>query len=765
MPAKLTQEKFLEKARAVHGGTYDYSEVLYTTQSALITIICRKHGPFTQKANTHLQGCGCPVCGKERRIASIEITEDEFVLRAKAKFGDKFDLTNVAFRGMKAPINVSCPEHGPVNLTAERFLDSAHGCIKCSNLSSGYKAGAAKLRSIQNVLKKFNKVHGDKYDYSAVVYVKGSVPITVICKTHGPFEVTPNAHIAGVGCALCSLEARRFSWKHLEDILKSKICPVSLVDVSDDLKTITAKCSVHGEFMRGYKAMINGEYGCVSCFNERRGQIVSEAKTRSHEEFIELALAAHGLTYSYDKTKYVNSQEPVIITCPEHGDFEQVATVHTQGKGCPKCGVIYRGLIKGLSTEKFIEKSTKLYGDSVDYSLAEVSSYTDVVTLICKKHGKVTQTVSSHLRMPSSGEWCPVCRKMAAADTKIRSEESFLERASERFGDTYQYKNYLSMSVPVTIVCPIHGEVEQLPQIHLKSTGCPVCGGSKSSIEEELCSVLDANGVYYTRRDRTLIKPKEVDIVCKEQSLAIEVCGVYWHSETNGKGPRYHADKLDSLSDQKIRLVTLFSDEWKFKQKICVSLLLSFLGVSNKRKIGGRQCEVLQASASEAKEFYESNHLHGFAGGTHLSLVHDGEIVSMATFGTRSIYGSKTPKGEVELIRFCTLPNVSVAGGLAKLVNAYAKERKIVRIVSYVDRRWFTGDSYLSSGFVQQSISKPGYWYVKGEKRYSRYSFAKHTLKNKLETYDHTLSEHANMVANGWHRIYDCGHLKMVKTL
>ena len=765
MPAKLTQEKFLEKARAVHGDTYDYSDVLYTTQSAHITIICRKHGPFQQVANAHLQGCGCPTCGKERRIASIEITEDEFVLRAKAKFGDKFDLTNTDFKGMKSIINVTCQEHGPVGLTAERFLESAHGCVKCANMASGYKAGIAKLRSFDTVLKKFKKAHGDRYDYSSVIYVKGSVPITVICRTHGPFEITPDAHIAGVGCALCASEARRFSWEQLENVMRNKTCPVSLIAVSDDLRTITAKCPVHGEFTRGYKAMINGEYGCVSCFEERRGEIVSAATTRSHEDFLALAIAAHGVTYSYEKTKYVNSQEPVIITCPEHGDFEQVATAHTQGKGCPKCGAMYRGLKKAMSTEKFIKKSVKLYGNRVDYSLAEVSSYTDVVTLICEKHGKVTQTVANHLKVPDSGEWCPVCRKVAVADTKLVSEESFIARARERFGDTYQYKHYLSMSVPVTIVCPVHGEVEQLPHTHLKSTGCPMCSSSKSSIEDDICAVLDINDVSYVRRDRILIKPKEVDILCKEQSFAIEVCGVYWHSETNGKGPKYHVEKLNSLSEQGIRLVTLFSDEWKFKQEICTSLLLSFLGVVNKRKIGGRNCEVLRASASEAKDFYDAHHLQGFAGGTHLALTYNGEVVGMATFGTRSIYGSKTPKGEVELIRFCTLPDISIIGGLAKLVKAYTEEKKIAKVVSYVDRRWFTGDSYRSAGFVQQSVSKPGYWYVKGEKRYSRYSFAKHTLKNKLKVYDPSLSEHANMVANGWHRIYDCGHLKMVKTL
>jgi len=765
MPPKLTQEEFVSKARSVHGDTYDYTEACYTTQTSRVTIICSKHGQFQQVANTHLNGCGCPSCGKERRITSIEITKDEFLLRAKTKFGDKFNLENSNFTGMKSPVTVSCPEHGPVNLTAERFLSSSHGCVKCANAASGQKAGIAKLRSTTEVLRRFTQAHGSRYDYSRMRYVNGVTNIDVICRTHGTFSITPNAHIAGVGCAMCAIESRRMSRLQLENLLEEKTCPVSLVSVADDLKTITAKCHIHGEFTRGYKAMLNAEYGCVSCFEEKRGEIVSEATTRSQDEFISLAVSRHGLTYCYDKTVYSGSQEKVIITCPDHGDFEQLATLHTSGQGCPQCGLVYRGLVKSLTTEKFIEKSMAIYGDAVDYTLAKVSSYTDVVTLICNKHGKVTQTVSNHLRLADSGEWCPICRKMAYADNKMVTEEEFLRRARNRFGDTYQYKNYLNMSTPVTIVCPTHGEIEQLPQIHIKSTGCPVCSSARSSIEDEVCAELDVARVQYIRRDRTLLKPKEVDIVCVDKALAIEVCGVYWHSETNGKGPKYHVEKLDRLAEQGVRLITLFSDEWKFKREVCVSLLMSFLGVKNKIRIGGRQCKVLRSSASEAKEFYENNHLQGFAGGVHMSLIYDGKVVSMATFGTRSIYGGKHKKGEVELIRFCTLPEISVAGGLSKLIYAYANEWKITTVVSYVDRRWFIGDSYKMAGFTQQSISKPGYWYVKGEKRYSRYSFAKHMLKNKLEIYDPNLSEYENMVANGWHRIYDCGHLKMVKYL
>lgn len=60
---KLTQEEFLEKARAVHGNKYDYSECVFTNTRAKVRIICPVHGVFEQNACSHLMGHGCKACG------------------------------------------------------------------------------------------------------------------------------------------------------------------------------------------------------------------------------------------------------------------------------------------------------------------------------------------------------------------------------------------------------------------------------------------------------------------------------------------------------------------------------------------------------------------------------------------------------------------------------------------------------------------------------------------------------------------------------
>jgi len=60
---RVTTEQFIQKAQAIHGDRYDYSAVDYKKALEKVTIICRTHGPFSQRPNDHLFHHGCPTCG------------------------------------------------------------------------------------------------------------------------------------------------------------------------------------------------------------------------------------------------------------------------------------------------------------------------------------------------------------------------------------------------------------------------------------------------------------------------------------------------------------------------------------------------------------------------------------------------------------------------------------------------------------------------------------------------------------------------------
>ena len=61
---RLDKESFIEKAKQIHGDTYDYSKVLYKGNKIKIIIVCNKHGEFKQTPDSHMRGVSCPGCAE-----------------------------------------------------------------------------------------------------------------------------------------------------------------------------------------------------------------------------------------------------------------------------------------------------------------------------------------------------------------------------------------------------------------------------------------------------------------------------------------------------------------------------------------------------------------------------------------------------------------------------------------------------------------------------------------------------------------------------
>ena len=70
------------------------------------------------------------------------------------------------------------------------------------------------------------------------------------------------------------------------------------------------------------------------------------------ESFKNKAKKIHNKKYDYSKVKYLDSKTKIIITCLEHGEFEQRPNDHLQGKGCSMCSGT-----KKKTQEEFIEKA------------------------------------------------------------------------------------------------------------------------------------------------------------------------------------------------------------------------------------------------------------------------------------------------------------------------------------------------------------------------------------------------------------------------
>jgi very-short-patch-repair endonuclease len=67
----LTTNDFIKKAKSIHGDKYDYTNVKYEGSNNYLNIKCRTHGYFKQRANTHLNGHGCPICNESKGESKI----------------------------------------------------------------------------------------------------------------------------------------------------------------------------------------------------------------------------------------------------------------------------------------------------------------------------------------------------------------------------------------------------------------------------------------------------------------------------------------------------------------------------------------------------------------------------------------------------------------------------------------------------------------------------------------------------------------------
>ena len=61
----------------------------------------------------------------------------------------------------------------------------------------------AKKMTTEEFIEKAKAVHGDKYDYSKVVYNGANEKVCIVCPEHGEFWQYPSNHLGGSGCPKC----------------------------------------------------------------------------------------------------------------------------------------------------------------------------------------------------------------------------------------------------------------------------------------------------------------------------------------------------------------------------------------------------------------------------------------------------------------------------------------------------------------------------------------------------------------------------------
>ena len=153
---KFSLSDFIKKAHKIHGYKYDYSNGEYKNAITKIKIICPEHGEFYITPSKHLNGQGCPLCGRKKLGMYIKSNTKEFIFKAKKIHGDKYDYSKVNYTNNHTKVCIICPIHGEFWQAPSSHLQG-HCCPEC-----GKKFGIAEKQVLKALREKYENV---EYQY------------------------------------------------------------------------------------------------------------------------------------------------------------------------------------------------------------------------------------------------------------------------------------------------------------------------------------------------------------------------------------------------------------------------------------------------------------------------------------------------------------------------------------------------------------------------------------------------------------------------
>jgi len=331
------------------------------------------------------------------------------------------------------------------------------------------------------------------------------------------------------------------------------------------------------------------------------------------------------------------------------------------------------------------------------------------------------------------------------SERKVNNREWMIENYVNQRKNSRQIATELGISETMVYVC--------LRKHGIKTRRTDNVSSFEKEIVDHVKTLTDLDVVKNTRK---IIGPKELDIFVPAINFAIEFDGIYWHSGESRSN--YHLMKTAMCRERSIDLFHVFQNEWvdPVKQGVWRSMIANKFGKNE--RVYARKCVVREVGSRVAHEFLLENHLQGFVSSfVKIGLFHENELVSLMTFGKARF----NKNYEWELTRFCSKKFVNVVGGVSKLFAHFVRNCNPQSIISYADLRYSNGKMYEKIGMRHVGNSRPNYYYFELGKidLHNRIEFQKHKLSRILENFDESKSEHENMIANGYRRIWDCGNM------
>ena len=261
-----------------------------------------------------------------------KLTTEEFINKAKAVHGDRYDYSKVEYVDARTNVCIICKKHGEFWQRPSHHTDG-RGCSKCA-----FEVNAAKMRfwtkeKCHEVASKYAEMKTFRTEckdaYNAAMkhkWLKDYTWLSYKIDVSKPKKKRQSYTQEEIIEKIRSIFGEHYSYEKVE--YKAMKVPITLVCHEKDANGVE-----HGEFMMRPDNIFSGKQGCPKCYDDRRSRL----QRKPVEKFIEEAKKVHGELYEYHKVEYINTKTEVCIVCKIHGDFWQTPTAHLVGHGCPYC--------------------------------------------------------------------------------------------------------------------------------------------------------------------------------------------------------------------------------------------------------------------------------------------------------------------------------------------------------------------------------------------------------------------------------------------
>ena len=358
-----------------------------------------------------------------------KLTKEEYVAKARAKWGDAYDYSESVYVAGLSPITIRCIKHNHyftvqagnhISTKQRRFsagcpicaqerLTAARALRENSIMAQIKKIRASKpKKTSQEIFIEKAKAQYPDYDYSKVEYKDRDTSVTLICPKHGVFAIRPRTLLSKEkgkqphGCWECcgmKKPALNNSETFKEDVLA--LYGDKYVFHCEDYKCKTSQirveCKLHGEHKISADAILHGS-ACIYC----NGRLYPK-------DWIKNAKAVHGDKYIYDESKPPRiKSDRIRYKCPIHGWQETRYDCHVDLKcGCPVCAGYPNKLSAEQRKANWVKRCKKKYNDRFDYSQFVYVNNDTKGLVTCKEH-HYSYMIDPWMHLRGAGG-CPFC--------------------------------------------------------------------------------------------------------------------------------------------------------------------------------------------------------------------------------------------------------------------------------------------------------------------------------------------------------------------